>query len=435
MKLIYRILIRLSLILTVILAVWGFFFYTAIIDEINDEVDDSLEDYSENIITRALAGQVLPDRPDGSNNFYFLTKISYAYAQQTPQIRYSDEMIYIPEKEETEPARVLRTIFKDKKHQYFELTVSTPTIEKDDLQEAILNWVILLYFALLIIILIINIWVYYGSMKPLYILLRWLDQYTIGRGDTPPDLKTDITEFRKLNEAAQRSTQRNQMIFEQQKQFIGNASHELQTPLAICQNRLEMLSESELNEEQLQEITKIQQTLSYIIRLNKSLLFLSKIENGQFQEAQEICLNDLIHRQAEDYQEIYGYKNINIEIQEEGKLCIQMNDTLATSLITNLLKNAYAHNMSQGKIYILISTNRLVFTNTGLPTALDKDKIFERFYQGKSTSSESSGLGLSIVAAICKLYHVRLQYSYAENKHQFELVFSSLEPHQHTGTF
>ena len=75
----------------------------------------------------------------------------------------------------------------------------------------------------------------------------------------------------------------------------------MQTPLAICQNRLEMMAESEsLTEDQLTEIAKIQQTLTYIIRLNKSLLFLSKIENGQFQESQEICLNDLISSQLED---------------------------------------------------------------------------------------------------------------------------------------
>ena len=340
MKLIYRILIHLSLALPIILAAWGILFYMAIIDEVNDEVDDSLEDYSEVLITRALAGEQLPSQSDGSNNSYYLITVTADYAEKQKRIRYSDEMVHIEAKGETEPARVLRTIFKDKDRQYYELTVSTPTIEKQDLQEAILNWMLLLYFSLLLLILLVNTWVYYRSMRPLYVLLKWMDQYTIGKSQSPPDLQTNITEFRKLNEAAIQTHRRNQAIYEQQKQFIGNASHELQTPLAICQNRLEMMAESEsLTEDQLTEIAKIQQTLTYIIRLNKSLLFLSKIENGQFQESQEICLNDLISSQLEDYQEIYDYKNIQVEVHQSATLTVNMNETLATATINHKEKS------------------------------------------------------------------------------------------------
>lgn len=57
MKLIYRILLRLSLALLAVLTVWTVFFYFTMIDEINDEVDDALEDYSETIIIRSLAGK------------------------------------------------------------------------------------------------------------------------------------------------------------------------------------------------------------------------------------------------------------------------------------------------------------------------------------------------------------------------------------------
>lgn len=421
MKLIYRILIRLSFALIVILTIWGFLFYIAMIDEINDEVDDTLENYSENIITRALAGQDLPLHSDGTNNSYYLTEISKDYVDHTQQIRYSDEMVYIRTKEETEPARVLKTIFKNTEGRYFELTVSIPTIEKEDLQEAILNWMVLLYVTLLLIVLGINIWVFHHNMRPFYVLLEWLDQYTIGKEIPLPALKTNITEFKKMHEAALHSAKRNQIIFEQQKQFIGNASHELQTPLAICQNRLEMLAEEEsLTEGQLAGITKIQQTLSYIIRLNKSLLFLSKIDNGQFQDSKETSLNELVRQQIEDYQEIYSYKNITIEIEDNEQLKISMNETLATALISNLLKNAYVHNISQGKIRILISAKGLIFCNTGISTALDEQQIFQRFYQGENSGQNSSGLGLAIAESICKLYHIRLRYFYSE-AHHFEL--------------
>jgi len=421
MRLLYRIFLRLSLALIIVLGTWGILFYFTLIDEINDEVDDSLEDYSENIITRALAGQPLPSHSDGTNNSYYLKEISLDYADEVPHIRYSDEMVYIQEKKETEPARVLKTIFKDRTGRYFELVVSTPTIEKEDLQEAITNWVILLYLTLLILVLAINLWIFYGSMKPLYILLKWLDHYTVGQNEMPPSLKTSITEFRKLHTAAVRSVERNHEIFEQQKQFIGNASHELQTPLAICQNRLEMLAENEeITESQLNEINKIQQTLSYIIRLNKSLLLLSKIENGQFRDEKNICLNTVLHRQLEDYREIYSHKEIQVTIDEKGKFELAMNETLATTLINNLLKNAYVHNLPQGNIHICLSAQELTIGNTGYPEPLDPATLFRRFHQGKHAGRDSSGLGLSITDAICKLYQIRLSYRY-NDKHYFTL--------------
>ena len=113
MKLIYRIIIRIALMLTVVLGAWAVFFYIAVIDEVNDEVDDSLEDYSETIIIRALAGEELPSKNNGSNNQYYLRKVSKEYADEREDICYKDSKVYIVEKEETEPARILTTIFID----------------------------------------------------------------------------------------------------------------------------------------------------------------------------------------------------------------------------------------------------------------------------------------------------------------------------------
>ena len=218
-----------------------------------------------------------------------------------------------------------------------------------------------------------------------------------------------------------------QAIYEQQKQFIGNASHELQTPLAICQNRLEMLAEQEdTTERQLAEINKIQETLAYIIRLNKSLLFLSKIENGQFRDNRMVCLNDILHRQLEDYQDIYAYKGIRLRLAEEGQLHADMSPTLATALVTNLLKNTYIHNIPDGEIDIRITPRSLTFRNTGIPEALDSDRVFHRFYQGKTPGQNSSGLGLSISQAICHLYHIRIAYRY-DGMHCFELLWEKTE--------
>ena len=302
MKLIYRIVIRISLLLILVLGVWAVFFYMAMMDEVNDEVDDSLEDYSEVIIIRTLAGEELPSQNTGSNNQYYLREVTEEYADSREDITYKDSMVYIVEKGETEPARILTTIFKDDENRFYELTVSTPSIEKEDLTAAIRNWMIFLYVALLLVIIVVNVWVFQQSMRPLYVLLHWLDGYRIGSKNKPLENDTQITEFRKLNEAAIRNAERSEQLFEQQKQFIGNASHEIQTPLAICRNRLEMMMEDEsLSESQLEELMKTHQTLEHITKLNKSLLLLSKIDNGQFTETVELELNELLKQYLDDY--------------------------------------------------------------------------------------------------------------------------------------
>lgn len=421
MKLIYYIILRITLALTLILTVWAIFFYVTIIDEVNDEVDDSLENYSEVIIIRTLTGEELPAKNSGSNNQYYLTEVTKEYAESHDDIQYKDSMVYIVEKEETEPARILTTIFENDEGRYYELTVSTPNIEKDDLKEAIQVWVIFLYITLLLCIIIISTWVFYRNMKPLYVLLHWMDNYQTGKKNTSLNNETQITEFRKLNDAAIRYAERTEQIFEQQKQFIGNASHEIQTPLAICRNRLEMLMEDEsLSENQLEELVKTHQTLEHITKMNKSLLLLTKIDNGQFTDAKELNLNVLLKQYLNDYKEVYDYRRIEIDLVEQGIFKATMNESLAVALLTNLLKNAFVHNIDGGDIHIRLTSDHIVFQNTGADQPLDGEHIFERFYQGNRKEG-STGLGLAIADSICRLQHLNLRYYFEQGKHCFEV--------------
>ena len=421
MKLFYRVLMNLLVGIVVILVGWAVVFYMGIMEEINDEVDDSLEDYTELIITRSLAGKELPAHDSGSNNQYYLREVEPSYALSRPAISYRDSMVYISEKKETEPARILTTLFKDKEGTYFEVAVYTPSIEKKDLRQAIFQLLVGLFVSLLVAILLINIWVFRRSMRPFYRLVDWLDHSRLGKKNVPLENPTHTTEFRKLNEAVMRYATHSEEVFEQQKQFIGNASHELQTPLAICQNRLEMLMEDEtLSEPQMEEILKTYQTLEYVSKLNKSLLLLSKIDNSQFVETSEVCINEVLHRYVDDYCEVYDYRGIRLTVEEKGEFRIRMNETLAVVLVTNLLKNAFVHNIDKGEIRIVITSSGIRFGNTGNGEPLDGKRIFERFYQGKKKEG-STGLGLAIVDAVCRQYQLRVSYSAVDGMHCFEV--------------
>ena len=420
MKLFHLVLWRISLALIVVLTVWAGFFYMAVVEEVNDEVDDTLEDYSEGLIIRALSGEDMPTASNGSNNQYYLYEVSESYAASHPQITYRDEMVFITEKSETEPARVLITIFRTEDERYMELVVYTPTIEKLDLLRAILGWIIFLYVLLLLIILSINIWVFRKNMKPLYVLLKWLDSSQLGKKNEPLENTTKNTEFRKLNAATMAFAERGEKLFEQQKTFIGNASHEMQTPLAICRNRLEMLMEDEtLTEHQLNELIKTHQTLENLTRMNRSLLLLCKIENGQFADTRSVCLNDILAHYLDDYKEVYAYRNITVTVTTDSSFCVEMNDSLVSVLVTNLLKNSFVHNIDGGFIYIKITANTFEISNTG-EKPLDRERIFERFYQGQKKEG-STGLGLALVDSICKANHLKIDYTYVENRHIFTI--------------
>lgn len=422
MKLIYRVALRLSIFLLPLMALWAVLFYITMVDEINDEADDTLEDYSEMIIIRMLAGRELPPLNSGSNNSYSIVPVDEFYVDTHPRINYYDAEVYIPEKEETEPARILTTIFQDAGGNYYELKVATPTFEKEDLLRAIFSWVVILYLLLLTTTLILTMWVFHRSMRPLYELLQWLDHYRPGQKNSRVPNNTRIKEFSKLNTAAQEAVDRVENVVEQQKQFIGNASHELQTPLAVLGSRIEwMLDKTEPNEMQAEELLKMQRSLNHIVRLNKTLLLLTKIENGQFPESRPIALGSFIEEQAELYNEIYADRGLSCETDIQEDFTVEMNESLASTLTNNLLKNAFVHSEPGSKIAIIVRPRKLSVSNDGVQP-LDADRIFDRFFQGEKKEG-STGLGLALVKAVCKYYHLGLEYRFDNGRHCFSVTW------------
>lgn len=422
MKLTWRIVLRISLLMSVVLAGWAILFHNAVMEEVNDETDDALELFSENLIGRALNGEELPASDNGSNNTYFLEPTTKEYADTNPRISFSDESVFILQKGEQEPSRVLRTLFRDADEGYHLLIVATPTIDANDLRSAITGWIITLYIVLLVLTAGVCLWVLWRSMRPLYVLLRWLDDNDISHGVEPLENPTHINEFIRLNEAIVRSAQRSISLFNQQKQFIGNASHELQTPLSVCQNRLELLAETSLTEEQLGEVIKTLQTLTHLSRLNKELLLLGKIDAGQFLETAQVSVAALVEKSTEDCTLIYESTGITLTYHMEGDVEVAMNPTLATIMVSNLIKNAFVHNRTGGSVRIELDSHALRIANSGGEEPLDESQIFERFYQGRKREG-STGLGLALVKAVAELYGFALEYEFAEGTHNFSVKF------------
>ena len=421
MRLLHITTLRLSMLAAFMLTFWSVFFYFTMMDEITDEIDDSLEDYAEMIIVRSLRNDPLPRSANGTNNYYYQREVSADYARHTPHISYADRNIYLDAKKEIEPARVLTYIYMRDNGSYVELVVATPNIDKADLREAIAFWIAFLYVMLMLSIVAANLWGIRHTMRPLTKLLAWLDSYRLGQINNPLNNPTRIHEFKRLNETVERSMKRGEELYEQQKVFVGNASHEMQTPIAVCQNRIELLiDEDGLSEQQMGELLKIKSTLGRLARLNKSLLLLCKIEHGQYDEAKPQYLAQIIQSLLPDYEMVYASQGIRTQVQVNNPFEVMMDESMAITLVSNLLKNAYVHNVPQGRVQVQVSSQKLVIRNTGQECALDEERIFQRFYHA-ADKQNSTGLGLALVEAICKRNALNITYRFEQGYHVFEL--------------
>ena len=420
MKLIYRVTLRLSIVLLPILLLWSTVFYFSMVDEINDETDDSLEDYAEMLVRRTLTSGELPSQNNGNNNTYSIELLPQGYSKEH-YMTFEDRQVYIPEKRETEPARTLTMTFSDSNDQVYLLTVSTPTFERQDLLLAVFWHLVALYVILTLSILAVTALIFNYSMRPLYRLLQWLDGYNLGNGVDDLPMCTHITEFKKLTESARSTIERAEKYYERQKQFIGNASHELQTPLAVLGTRIEwMIDNTQLTEEQFAELTKMRQSLHRLSRLNRTLLLISKIENAQFNEKHDVDVVELIENELEIYKEIYAGKEIVCDTALPARFIVSMDESLATTLVTNLIKNAFLHTADGGTIDISLKDGTLTVSNSG-EEALDTTRLFDRFYT--SGKSGSTGLGLALVKSIAEFYRFGLDYSFTHGRHHFTVVF------------
>lgn len=416
--------LRLSLLKAAVIALWAFFFYFAIIKEISDKTDDNLTEYAEALITDYLAWQPLYGSHKGSDYQYYIHKVSENYASARSHIRYKDMEVYMEEKNKYEPARTITYIFRTDDGQYRELVVFTPTIDKSNLKQAIFSWLAVLYTGLLGAMVIVNLWTIRHSMKPLEALFRWLDAYKLGQKGRPLANDTNITEFRKLNDTVISSVRRNEEQYEQQNMFIANASHEMQTPLAICQNRLEILLDDEnLTESQMADIIKTLRTIKSLASTNRSLLLLCKIDNGQFVNRVPVSFKELTDKILPDLKSVYAYKKITVDGSYTDAPVADMDESLANILLSNLLKNAFTHNVEGGIITITSNGSMFRVANTGCPAALDGHRIFERFYHSAEKKS-STGLGLALVKSICTLYGMTIKYSFGNGLHTFEITDS-----------
>lgn len=422
MKLLYKITLTLLVPLSLTIGIWGWLSYRTMSKKIHADTDLILKSYSSDIIMRLLSGKELPERFNGAYNTYYIKSLTPEEAAESPAVEYGEAEAFLKSQEDFASSRIRSQIFQDNEGNFRKITVSLPTFEQDMLIEHVFWWTMLLFIVLLASVLAIGLVLLNYNMKPLYRLLDWIDRYEPGMQGSKVPSDTDIVEFRKLASAIEHAVTRFETQYEERKIFIGNASHELQTPLAVCSNRIEMMLEHpDMTEALAEEMIKVHRSLSGLIRLNKTLLLLSKIENGQFPQTADVDMNALAKESIELHQEIYDHKNIAAEIDGEDRFVHRIDEQMASVLIGNLVKNAFLYTPSGGTINVTIWKTGFSISNTG-NAPLDKDKVFRRFYQPSGRKEGATGLGLALAYSVCMNNGMDITYDFINDRHIFSII-------------
>lgn len=413
----------LAILLVPIITVWAVVFYYAMLDEIYDSLDDGLENQKILLLER------LPDNPEILNHTDLelwnhsispISKHSYDIFEE----RYSDTLMYMYNEQDFEPVRIYETkmVYHDA---FYKVKFITSMVEEDDLIHDLITHLIILYVLLMITLVVLNNLMLKKIWQPFYNLMAQLQDFRIERDQHIATMDTSIEEFQLLNTSITTLIDQSRARYLEQQHFIENASHELQTPLAIGLNKLELFIEgTDLSEDQVKTMASILDNLGRLTRLNKSLLLLSKIENRQFINEEPLDFNQLVAEVIEDFQDLALHRDMIFNVHGNDIIRFQMNKDLAIILLTNLIKNAIIHGEKNQAITINIHGNSIFISNFGKLEPLDDTLIFSRFKK-ISTDKRSTGLGLAIAKAIAEKYDIQLFYSF-EEQHRFQLQFPRL---------
>jgi signal transduction histidine kinase len=250
--------------------------------------------------------------------------------------------------------------------------------------------------------------------------MKMVQQFNVKKKVEFPRSRT--REFRELNSFLQKMTDKAVDEYVSVKEFSENASHELQTPVAIIRNKLELLSETNIEEDQAMLIGDMQNAIEKLSKINRSLTLLTKLENNEYAVSENIRFCKITKDILAAYDDRIEMKNLTVKTDIDKSILLRIHPVLADMLVNNLVGNAIRHNVQNGKIELVLTQKRFVVRNTGLPPEMPTEELFQRFKKSNQ-SSESVGLGLAIVKQICEVCGFYVSYNYRNHLHILQIDF------------
>jgi signal transduction histidine kinase len=313
--------------------------------------------------------------------------------------------------------------------QWYQATVSKSLEATENLTQSILIIAFITILVILLVTFLINRIVLKRIWKPFYQSLDAVKDFKVGETAALQLSPSAINEFQLMNQTLEKITRQAKLDYLSLKTFSENASHEIQTPLAVIRSKLDLIVQDEsLTQKQSEALQAAYNSLQKLTRLNQSLLLLAKIENNQFETLQSVDLKSMLQEKVTDFNELWQTENISLHADLLPAV-VSMNKDLAEILINNLLSNATRHNYNGGEISISLTKNFLEIANTSTQSMLIETMLYRRFLK-PIHQSDSNGLGLSIIKQISDTSGFSIQYSFNENKHRFVISFNAAKSYR-----
>lgn len=403
----------------IVLLISSVSYYFIIQNILLKQIDKDLKVEEQEILDYIHANNSLPQASD-----YRHQQIRFVKSGENIQDREITNTMEFDEREkEYEPFRRL-SFPVTANNQHYTASVYKSRVETEDLLRLIMIVTALIFIILSAVMFIINRFVLGKLWQPFFNTLSELRTFNLQNKKRLNLTKSTIDEFEELNSSVSQMTDKISNEYETLKAFTDNASHEIQTPIAIIQSKLDLLIQDEaITEKQSKILQAVYDAIQRLNRLNTSLLLLAKIENKQYAAFHKINLKKKTEEKIADFNELWQANKFEVSCTLKDSI-ILMNYELADILINNLLSNATKHNYNGGKILISLTEYHLMITNTSNEPLLNEEKIFQRFYK-PSQSKENNGLGLSIIKQICDASDMIATYYFNEEKHNFKIQWNS----------
>ena len=381
------------------------------------QLDETLRSEQQEVIEYVTAHNQLPEIQNTRHQWITIEPGSEISHKTRPKRIW----ILNPKENEIEPVRLLVFSVSAAGHIY-QVSVYKSEIETEDLLKLIILVTIAMIACILLFNYLINRRLINRIWQPFYHTIDKIREYQVVAQHPLSLSKEPIDEINLLNESLNSMTQRIHQDYSALRSFTENASHEMQTPLAVIRSKVEsLLQDAEGKPQSVQQLLVIEDATLKLSRLHQSLLLLTKLGNRQFVLNETVDLRSIIQNKLEERQELFASKGLKV-VTDLEQVLLSFHHHLAEIMVSNLLNNVIRYTPDNGDVSIQLNLDQLSVSNTAVNGSLQTNKVFERFYKAENTQ-EGTGLGLAIIKEICNSAGFTILYIYKENKHQFTIYF------------
>jgi signal transduction histidine kinase len=399
----------------IIMLVTGVIYYYAISRILTNQIDKDLVVEENEVFNYVRSNHKLPDVYESNHQQITFKSIGTREIER----RFLDTVYQEIKQKEMEPGRALISSVNISGRNY-RILVMQSKVETEDLIQIIFLITIALIAILLFVLLVLNRVILKSIWQPFYKVLNQLKAFSLEKEATINSIPTEIDEFAELDKAVIGMAERVKYDYQNLKAFTENASHELMTPIAVINSKLDTLVQTgAFTDQQSKLLNDIYGTVARLTRLNKSMLLLARIENGLIRDDREVDLKEIVEECLYQHEEMINRLNLDVSTEfQHTKVCASK--LLIEVLLNNLISNAIRHNHANGTLSLKLESGQIIISNSG-NGRFDFNQVLKRFY--KTDHSEGIGLGLTLCKQICNNYGFKLAYTIEGNIHVFSVSF------------